>query len=156
MIKVTNRLLTVFANRKTMEDLLECGFKLNKPYYFLGKIDGTEYLYTKEENPEDKKIEDSIPTMPLSDVLCILAEWAVTKDKDGNEIHGPLFLCKDAPFYIFGYELKDKDGNQAKCIERYDDLPLYGALSLLKYCVEHKEIGYLKGDISDIARRVSN
>ena len=91
-----------------------------------------------------------LPTYTISEILYKLHEW-ICPTIDGKQFSGELKFIKDAPFYIFYYDLKTKDYDPFKfCIDQLEEwsedfvtefeTPIESLAALLIQC-HQKDIG---------------
>jgi hypothetical protein len=111
MIELNKKTQQDFLNREWVQRLLEVGVDMSDakyciikpPYYnsdYVVRITDTIKLVNEEYN--------AVPTYTLSEILYKLHEW-IWPTIDGIEYRGGLRFLKDAPFYIFYYDLETED-----------------------------------------------
>jgi hypothetical protein len=110
------------------------------------------------------KVENMVPIVPtytVSELLYKLHEW-IYPTIDGKKYSGGLSFFKDAPFYVFYYDLKTKDYDERKLskeqvgewndqyISCAGEYPIESLASLLIQC-HKKDIGIKVKDTGDIS-----
>lgn len=152
MIELTIKTQQDFLNRKWVQKLLDAGVNMSDAKY---------YIYTNPDNRKDyigyKKQMDieyalnCVPTYTVSELLYKLHEW-IHPTINGKEYSGGLRFFKDAPFYVFYYDLKTKDYDKRKLSEEQvgewndqyisceGEYPIESLASLLLQC-HMKDIG---------------
>lgn len=146
MIELNNVTMHDFLNRKLVQELLDVGVDMS---------DATYYIYTNPDNGQDyvgykaamdvEHALNCVPTYTIAQLHFKLHEH-IYPDIDGIGYSGGLRYVKDAPFYIFYYDLKDDDGNRCpeiKGIFAEGETPIESLAYLLKQChVKHTGIHF--------------
>lgn len=146
MIELNNVTMHDFLNRKLVQELLDVGVDMS---------DATYYIYTNPDNGQDyvgykaamdvEHALNCVPTYTIAQLHFKLHEH-IYPDIDGIGYSGGLRYVKDAPFYIFYYDLKDDDGNrcpETKGIFAEGETPIESLAYLLKQChVKHTGIHF--------------
>lgn len=137
MIKLDNVTMHDFLNRRMVRELLDVGVDMS---------DATYYIYTNPNDGQDyvgyKVVMDiehalnCVPTYTIAQLHFKLHEY-IYPIINGIEYSGGLRYFKDAPFYVFYYDLKDKNGN--RCPSHLDicaegETPIESLAYLLKQC----------------------
>ena len=142
MIKLDDVSKHDFLNRKLVQELLDVGVDMS---------DATYCIYTNPETGEDyvsrwdqiEHADNCIPTYTIAQLHFKLHEH-IYPTIDGIEYSGGLRYFKDAPFYIFYYDLKDTEYNgcpHAKGIFAEGETPIESLAHLLKQChIKHTGI----------------
>ena len=146
MIELNNVTMHDFLNRKLVQELLDVGVDMS---------DATYYIYTNPDNGQDyigykaamdvEHALNCVPTYTIAQLHFKLHEH-IYPDIDGIGYSGGLRYVKDAPFYIFYYDLKDDDDNrcpETKGIFAEGETPIESLAYLLKQChVKHTGIHF--------------
>jgi hypothetical protein len=107
MIKLTTKTQQDFLNREWVQKLLDAGVNMDDAKYFITN-NGGDYIIGSEEvkdcGPIWKKEHQIVPTYTVSEILYKLHEW-VYPTINGHDYSGGLRFFKDAPFYVFYYDL---------------------------------------------------
>ena len=186
MIKLNNVTMHDFLNRKMVQELLDVGVDMSDAEYYLvsltnGSIDEGENIQValKSELPYLRDSDGNI-TKDANGKECInasLANWClptytisqlhfklhehIYPTIEGKEYSGGLRYVKDAPFYIFYYDLihreKQADGTfkELRCPEHLGicaegETPIESLAYLLKQChMKHTGIHYKGGKPCD-------
>ena len=152
MIKVDKKVLQDFLSRQWVTKLLESGVDMTDAKYFLGTIHDEEYIAYKKD--EDCLILfDKVPTYTVSELLYKLWEW-ICPIIDGRQYQGGLRMIKDAPFYIFYYDLHliDDDSVFDESIMGNYEYPIESLASLLIQC-HKRDIGLDRKDTGNISSK---
>ena len=114
MIELNSKTQQDFLNREWVQRLLDAGVNISDAKY---------YIYTNPDNRKDyigyKKQMDieyalnCVPTYTVSELLYKLHEW-IYPTIDGKKFHGGLTFIKDAPFYMFYYNLHSENYDPRK------------------------------------------
>ena len=153
MIKLDNVTMHDFLNRKMVQELLDVGVNMS---------DATYYIYTNPDNGQDyvgyKEAMDvehalnCVPTYTIAQLHFKLHEY-IYPTIDGQEYSGGLRYVKDAPFYIFYYDLKDDKGNRCpEGISAEGETPIESLAYLLKQC-HIKGTGCRYNDVGSITSK---
>ena len=158
MIELNEKTQQDFLNREWAQKLLDAGVDMSDAKYSIGRMPVMEvYDYIYLGKPEDTVSQagftliDKIPTYTVSELLYKLHEW-IYPTIDGEEYSGRLRFIKDAPFYIWYYNLLNEE--QTKADEQYiyaeAEYPIESLASVLIQC-HRKDIGFKNKniDISD-------
>ena len=185
MIKLNNVTMHDFLNRKLVQELLDVGVDMSDAEYYLvsltnGSIDEGENIQValKSELPYLRDSDGNItkdsngkecinaslanwclPTYTVSQLHFKLHEW-IYPTIEGEQYSGGLSYFKDAPFYIFYYDLKrkvfDEEGNVVEIIKKDNyisaegETPIESLAYLLKQChIKHTGIHYKGGKPCD-------
>ena len=183
MIELNEKTQQDFLNRKWVQKLLEAGVDMSDAKYYISYEDSpTEdrsincirlKSELKDMHPDSVKIAmsvgaferrgyinyefDTLPTYTVSELLYKLHEY-IYPTIDGVEYSGGLKFCKDAPFYIFYYDLKAKDFGSKFIQDDYKEdyisaefeYPIESLASLLIQC-HQKDIGMNTKDTGNIS-----
>ena len=130
--------------------------------YRLGSRDFIYYLpsFLAAEDTDDEYDNSYLPTYTVSELLYKLHEW-IYPTIDGKEYSGPLTFLKDAPFYVFFYNLKTSAYDKTKPSEQQvgewnesfiaeEEYPIESLASLLIQC-HQKDIGIATKDTGNIS-----
>ena len=153
MIELNNVTMHDFLNRKLVQGLLDVGVDMS---------DATYYIYTNPDNGQDyigykaamdvEHALNCVPTYTIAQLHFKLHEH-IYPTIDGVEYSGGLRYVKDAPFYIFYFDLKDKEGNRCpehQGIAAEGETPIESLAYLLKQChIKHTGIQYGDGTSCD-------
>lgn len=142
MIKLNNVTMHDFLNRKLVQELLDVGVDMSDATYCIANIGGEDYiLYGKVSDVSAD--HNPVPTYTIAQLHFKLHEH-IYPTIDGIEYSGGLRYFKDAPFYVFYYDLKDKDYNECpeiKGIFAEGETPIESLAYLLKQChIKHTGI----------------
>ena len=167
MIELNDRTKHDFLSREWVQKLLDAGVDMSDAKYnlFYNSIFQKDKnrifidLKTSENYVEIGKFQNCMPTYTVSELLYKLHEW-IYPTIDGKEFSGGLKMLKDAPCYIFYYDLKTKDYNPLKFShdqpEEWDEsfmgeceTPIESLASLLLQC-HTRDIGLKRKDTGDI------
>ena len=174
MIELNKKTQQDFLNREWVQRLLDAGVDMSDAKYYIcclryGSINKGPNIQValKEELPW---IEDmpgclpaleynwSCPTYTVSELLYKLHEW-IYPTIDGKKYSGGLTMIKNAPFYIFYYDLEreeefEGDTNLKKntYIHAPCDYPIESLASLLIQC-HKKDIGIKTKDTGNISNK---
>lgn len=109
MIELNQKTQQDFLNREWVGKLLDAGVDMSDAKYCLYDDTRGTFIcnYDKDWGPIFKQEHCIIPTYTVSELLYKLHEWVDTTI-DGVEYSGALTFLKDAPFYIFYYDLYSK------------------------------------------------
>ena len=128
MIKLDNVTMHDFLNRKIVQELLNVGVDMSDATYCISDIGGEDYiLYGKvsDVSPE----HNPVPTYTIAQLHFKLHEH-IYPTIDGVDYSGGLRYVKDAPFYIFYYDLKhdikDENGNILKTLKKSEYISAEG------------------------------
>ena len=148
MIKLDEVTKHDFLDRKTVRELLDVGVDMS---------DATYYIYTNPETGEDfigywrqmdvEHANNCMPTYTIAQLHFKLHEH-IYPTINGIEYSGGLRYFKDAPFYVFYYDLKDKDGERCPEVDGIfaeGETPIISLAYLLKQC-HLKHTGYNRKD----------
>ena len=185
MIELNKKTQQDFLNREWVQKLLEAGVDMSDAKYYISYEDSpTEdrsincirlKSELKDMHPDSIKIAmsmgaferrgyinyefDTLPTYTVSELLYKLHEW-IYPTIDGREYRGPLTFLKDAPFYMFFYDLAakpDEEGyvpvtksKQTEYIYAEFEYPIESLASLLIQC-HKKDIGMKTKDTGNIS-----
>jgi hypothetical protein len=152
MIELNKKTQQDFLNREWVQRLLDAGVNMNDAKYHIviSGFDNKEYI-TEAPKQAVSRIYTGIPTYTVSELLYKLHEW-IYPTIEGKEYSGGLTMIKDAPFYIFYYDLKtsnyDKKLASEKQVNEWNDTyisaefeyPIESLASLLIQC-HKKDIG---------------
>ena len=157
MIELNSKTQQDFLNREWVQKLLDAGVDMSDAKYALYRLkDATSdiVVYQGTFFADDRyyngiRIESIVPTYTVSELLYKLHEW-IYPTIDGREYRGPLTFLKDAPFYMFFYDLAvkpDEEGyvpvtksKQTEYIYAGFEYPIESLASLLIQC-HKKDIG---------------
>ena len=169
MIKLNSKTQQDFLNREWVQKLLDAGVDMSDAKYALYRLkDATTdiVVYQGTFFADDRyyngiKVENIVPTYTVSELLYKLHEW-IYPTIDGREYFGGLSFIKDAPFYIFYYDLTAKPDEEGyvpitkskndKYISAVFEYPIESLASLLIQCHE-KDIGLKTKDTGNISNK---
>ena len=172
MIELNKKTQQDFLNREWVQKLLDAGVDMSDAKYALYRLkDATSdiVVYQGTYFADDRyyngiKVENMVPIVPtytVSELLYKLHEW-IYPTIDGREYSGELSFIKDAPFYIFYYDLTAKPDEEGyvpvtkskndKYISAVFEYPIESLASLLIQC-HKKDIGIKTKDIGDISNK---
>ena len=169
MIKLNEKTQQDFLNREWVQKLLDAGVDMSDAKYALYRLkDATTdiVVYQGTFFADDRyyngiKVENIVPTYTVSELLYKLHEW-IYPTIDGREYFGGLSFIKDAPFYIFYYDLTAKPDEEGyvpitkskndKYISAVFEYPIESLASLLIQCHE-KDIGLKTKDTGNISNK---
>lgn len=150
MIKLNNVTMHDFLNRKLVQELLDVGVDMSDATYCIANIGGEDYiLYGKVSDVSAD--HNPVPTYTIAQLHFKLHEH-IYPTIDGIEYSGGLRYVKDAPFYIFYYDLKNGDMRcpEHKGISAEGETPIESLAYLLKQChMKHTGITYKDGTPCD-------
>lgn len=163
MIELNSKTQQDFLNREWVQRLLDAGVDMSDAKYCIvnwGLGDGTDFIKLKSsveyllktESTNPTNLRNIVPTYTVSELLYKLHEW-IYPIIDGKEYSGGLRMLKDAPFYIFYYQLhaKDDDRNHLEdYIYAEFEYPIESLASLLIQC-HTKDIGLKMKDTGNIS-----
>lgn len=157
-----------FLNRKLVEELLEVGVDMSDATYYIARFHQTDKEAVFLGKPADSiNWEDVLPTYTIAQLHFKLHEH-IYPTIDGIEYSGGLRYVKDAPFYIFYYDLKhgekQEDGTfkEVRCpehkgISAEGETPIESLAYLLKQChIKHTGITYKNGTPCDDAGEITS
>lgn len=161
MIELNSKTQQDFLNRVWVQKLLDAGVNMSDAKYgivrspFKNGADSVILIEHAESNWL------WIPTYTVSELLYKLHEW-IYPTIDGKKFSGGLKFFKDAPFYVFYYDLKTKDYDERKLSEEQvgewndqyisweGEYPIESLASLLLQC-HQKDIGMKMKDTGNIS-----
>ena len=160
MIELNSKTQQDFLNREWVQKLLDTGVDMSDAKYYIARFHQTEKEAIFLGKPANKvNWEEIIPTYTVSELLYKLHEW-IYPTIDGREYSGPPTFLKDAPFYMFFYDLSaepDEEGyvpvtksKQAEYIHAEAEYPIESLASLLIQC-HKKDIGIASKDTGNIS-----
>lgn len=165
MIELNKKTQQDFLNREWVQKLLDAGVDMSDAKYEILKTVDTnqEYInYCGKYDPDCGKyingieVTDKLPTYTVSELLYKLHEW-IYPTIDGKKYSGGLTMIKDAPFYIFYYDLEREEEFEGDTNLKKDtyihapcDYPIESLASLLIQC-HKKDIGIKAKDTGDIS-----
>ena len=121
MIKLNKKTQQDFLNREWVQRLLDAGVDMSDAKYALYRLKDATYdivVYQGTFFADDRyyngiRIESIVPTYTVSELLYKLHEW-IYPTIDGKKFHGGLTFIKDAPFYMFYYNLHSENYDPRK------------------------------------------
>jgi hypothetical protein len=165
MIELNEKTQQDFLNREWVQRLLDVGVDMSDASYYIVEepsfkgdivttLSSIDRQWTLEEvGRSSLSLKDyinkfkGVPTYTVSELLYKLHEW-IYPIIDGIEYSGGLRMLKDAPFYLFYYQLHAKD-NDKNHLEDYIyaefEYPIESLASLLIQC-HQKDIGLATKD----------
>ena len=159
MIELNEKTQQDFLNREWVQKLLDAGVDMSDAKYKLIRVVwGNPKIYITMANIQHEKLKykDICPTYTVSELLYKLHEW-IYPTIDGKKYSGGLTMIKDAPFYIFYYDLERKEEFEGDTNLKKDtyihapcDYPIESLASLLIQC-HTKDIGIDRKDTGDIS-----
>ena len=179
MIELNKKTQQDFLNREWVQRLLEAGVDMSDAKYYIVEepsfkcdivttLSSIDRKWTLEEvGRSSLSLKDyinkfkGVPTYTVSELLYKLHEW-IYPTIDGREYSGELSFIKDAPFYIFYYDLTAKPDEEGyvpvtkskndKYISAVFEYPIESLASLLIQC-HKKDIGIPRKDTGDISNK---
>lgn len=160
MIELNDKTKHDFLSREWVQKLLDAGVDMSDAKYCIVKYHNYDVVFYKNSIfSTNETVTNIIPTYTVSELLYKLHEW-IYPIIDGKEFSGGLKMLKDAPCYIFYYDLKTKDYNPLKFShdqpEEWDEsfmgeceTPIESLASLLLQC-HTRDIGWKRKDTGDI------
>jgi hypothetical protein len=171
MIELNKKTQQDFLNREWVQRLLDAGVDMSDAKYCIMKDKLQDHYYIaldkdiKGEYTEILCMWDRImPTYTVSELLYKLHEWINPILEDGHKYCGGLTMIKDAPLYIFYYDLQrnsngrepDRLGEKTVFNSHYIyaeyEYPIESLASLLIQC-HKKDIGIDKKDTGNISNK---
>ena len=142
MIELNKKTQQDFLNRDWVQRLLDAGVDMSDAKYIILSVGGNDKIALADIVTEEEKNKYRIvPTYSTAELLYKLHEW-IYPTIDNEEFSGGLRFIKDAPFYMFYYDLRNSE--ETKKIEDYifaeDEYPIESLASLLLQC-QKKDIG---------------
>lgn len=112
MIELNKKTQQDFLNREWVQKLLDAGVDMSDAKYLIGNLPfmdtPEDYVYLVTDIKDDMK--NQVPTYTVSELLYKLHEW-IYPNINGTKYSGGLTFIKDAPFYIWYYQLTDDNGS---------------------------------------------
>jgi hypothetical protein len=152
MIELNSKTRQDFLDREWVQKLLDAGVDMSDAKYAIQKLDNKDKIVYIGTFKSTLKEAGLIPTYTVSELLYKLHEW-IYPTIDGIEYSGGLTFIKDAPFYIFWYDLgrnkkrQTVDGEETVRVKGPEDYiyaefeyPIESLASLLIQC-HKKDIG---------------
>ena len=158
MIELNEKTQQDFLNREWVNKLLDAGVDMSDAKYSIVHVKEFNIdVVTYNKPSEIVEDQNPIPTYTVSELLYKLHEW-ISLEINNKEYSGGLTLIKDAPFYLFYYNLRTGNYDRSKSSKDQPDewneslfacseYPIESLASLLIQC-HKREIGSVK-DISD-------
>ena len=152
MIELNKKTQQDFLNREWVQRLLDAGVDMSDAKYCIGKgiSSGIDYVLLRTEADKHYTFNGlPVPTYTVSELLYKLHEY-IYQTIDGKKYSGRLSLCKDAPFYMWYYDLTDyteKNESKQGYLFAEAEYPIESLAGLLIQC-HQKGIGDT-GNISD-------
>ena len=112
MIELNSKTQQDFLNREWVQRLLDAGVNMSDAKYCIGRTFRGDYVAYKA-GAYNETLQDIIPTYTVSELLYKLHEW-IYPTIDGKKFHGGLTFIKDAPFYMFYYNLHSENYDPRK------------------------------------------
>ena len=110
MIELDSKTQQDFLNREWVQKLLEVGVDMSDAKYCIvydgNGNDAVDLIYNWQ-------LSEYLPTYTVSELLYKLHEW-IYPTIDGKKFHGGLTFIKDAPFYMFYYNLHSENYDPRK------------------------------------------
>lgn len=161
MIELNSKTQQDFLNREWVQRLLDAGVDMSDAKYRIVYSNGRDFITTKDWT--DKWVlHECCPTYTVSELLYKLHEW-VYPTIGGKKFSGGLKFYKDAPFYIFYYNLHHREKlyttEGEKRVKSYSndnyihaefEYPIESLASLLIQC-HKKDIGIDRKDTGNIS-----
>ena len=160
MIELNSKTQQDFLNREWVQRLLDAGVDMSDAKYSIGRIPVMEvydYIYLGKPEYDVSQagftLIDKIPTYTVSELLYKLHEY-VYPTIYGKKYSGGLKFLKDAPFYTWYYDLKNKFTEEGESNQMYlcaeAEYPIESLAMLLIQC-HTKDIGMERKDTGDIS-----
>ena len=160
MIELNKKTQQDFLNREWAQRLLDAGVDMSDAKYALyRRKDATSdiVVYQGTYFADDRyyngiKVENIVPTYTVSELLYKLHEY-VYPTIDGIQYSGGLKFCKDAPFYMWYYDLTDEDFKEnQEYLYAEAEYPIESLAMLLIQC-HKKDIGIKTKDTGNISNK---
>ena len=121
MIELNKKTQQDFLNREWVQKLLDAGVDMSDAKYGLihNPYFHSDSVYYFNEGVKSKyyingrMVTDILPTYTVSELLYKLHEW-IYPTIDGKKFHGGLTFIKDAPVYMFYYNLHSENYDPRK------------------------------------------
>lgn len=158
MIELNKKTQQDFLNKEWAQKLLDAGVDMSDAKYCIcNHLQSTglkgDYIYYVDETKDNDYILSWIPTYTVSELLYKLHEW-IYPTIDGKKYSGGLKFMKDAPFYMWYYELKHEEDRAILVDENYiyaeAEYPIESLAMLLIQC-HKKDIGLKNKDTGNIS-----
>ena len=154
MIELNKKTQQDFLNREWVQKLLDAGVNMSDAKYRIyNGFDGKDYITLETQLISCTTANNIIPTYTVSELLYKLHE-RIYPIIDNKKYSGGLSFLKDAPFYIWYYNLKNKFTEEGESIDHYihaeAEYPIESLASVLIQC-HQKEIGMNTKDVGDIS-----
>lgn len=160
MIELNSKTQQDFLNREWVQKLLDAGVDMYLDAKYMLYVDGDLSVWIIERQPKHTyaycKPRNILPTYTVSELLYKLHEY-IYPEIDGNKYAGGLKFCKDAPFYIWYYDLRKTEPYTDEDFKKKEDYiyaefeyPIESLASLLIQC-HKKDIGIERKDTGDIS-----
>lgn len=151
MIELNKKTQQDFLNREWVQRLLDAGVDISDAKYCIVEYHNYDVVFYKNSIfTTNEPVTNIIPTYTVSELLYKLHEW-IYPTIDGKKYSGGLKFMKDAPFYMWYYELKHEKDKAILVDENYiyaeAEYPIESLAGLLIQC-HQKGIGDT-GNISD-------
>ena len=105
MIELNSKTQQDFLNREWVQKLLDAGVDMSDAKYCIVEYHNYDVVFYKNSiSTTNEPVTNIIPTYTVSELLYKLHEY-IYPTIDEIKYHGALTMIKDAPFYIFYYEL---------------------------------------------------
>ena len=159
MIELNNVTMHDFLNRKLVQELLDVGVDMSDATYYIytNPNNGRDYIGYKETMDVEHAL-NCVPTYTIAQLHFKLHEH-IYPDIDGIGYSGGLRYVKDAPFYIFYYDLKHGDMRcpETSGIFAEGETPIESLAYLLKQChTKHTGIQYKDGTPCDDTGKITS
>ena len=157
MIELNSKTQQDFLNREWVQKLLDAGVDMSDAKYVIGigVASGTEHVLLRKKVDSYTFHRSVIPTYTMSELLYKLHEY-IYPTIDGLQYSGGLKFCKDAPFYIWYYQLKHETEKSVFVDENYiyaeAEYPIESLAALLVQC-HQKDIGLVNKDTGNISEK---
>lgn len=164
MIELNKKTQQDFLNREWVQKLLDAGVDMSDAKYGLihDPYFHSDSVYCFNEGVKSKyyingrMVTDILPTYTMSELLYKLHEY-IYPTIDGLQYSGGLKFCKDAPFYIWYYDLHHENKlNTNNIKEDYiyaeAEYPIESLAALLVQC-HQKDIGLVNKDTGNISEK---
>jgi len=163
MIELNKKTQQDFLNREWVKRLLDAGVDMSDAKYSIVHVKEFDIdVVTYNKPNEIVEDQNPVPTYTVSELLYKLHEW-IYPTIDGKEYSGPLTFLKDAPFYMFYYNLSKEekiqtvDGEETVRVKGPEyyiyaefEYPIESLASLLIQC-HKKDIGIKTKDTGNIS-----
>jgi len=152
MIELNSKTQQDFLNREWVHKLLDAGVDMSDAKYRIVHVNGGKDCIATKDWTDEWVLHECCPTYTVSELLYKLHEY-VYPTIDGIQYSGGLKFCKDAPFYMWYYDLTDEDFKEnQEYLYAEAEYPIESLAMLLIQC-HKKDIGIKTKDTGDISNK---